>query len=51
MTALPTVGLMQSTEVGQPFPRDGCVYEEKYDECSPVRLIRPGGLDGSGRIA
>ena len=42
---------MQSTEVGQPFHRDGWVFEEKYDgwrmlahkEAGHVRLISRNG--------
>ena len=29
--SLPTVDLMQPTEIAQPFHRAGWVYEEKYD--------------------
>jgi len=31
VSGLPKIDLMQSTEVGQPFQRDGWIYEEKYD--------------------
>jgi ATP-dependent DNA ligase len=36
VSGLPKIVLMQSTEVGQPFHRDGWVYEEKYDGCRMV---------------
>jgi ATP-dependent DNA ligase len=56
--ALPRIELMQSTEVTQPFHRDGWVYEEKYDgwrmvaykDGTAVRLISRAGKEHSRRF-
>jgi bifunctional non-homologous end joining protein LigD len=56
---LPKIELMQSTEVGQPFHREGWVYEEKYDgwrvvaykDGTAVRLVSRAGKDHSRRFS
>ena len=55
---LPTVDLMQSVEVGQPFHRNGWVYEEKYDgwrvvaykDGTDVKLVSRAGKEQSRQI-
>jgi bifunctional non-homologous end joining protein LigD len=59
VTRLPKIELMQSTEVGQPFHRDGWVYEEKYDgwrmvaykDGTDVKLLSRAGKEHSRRFA
>jgi ATP dependent DNA ligase-like protein len=57
--SLPKIPLMQADEVGQPFHRDGWIYEEKYDgwrmvaykDGTSVRLVSRAGKDHSRRFA
>ena len=59
MTNLPKIDPMQSTEVAQPFHRDGWVYEEKYDgwrmvaykDGTQVRLVSRAGKDHARRFS
>ena len=56
--SLPTITVMQASEVAQPFHREGWVYEEKYDgwrmvaykDGSVVRLVSRNGHDLTGRF-
>jgi ATP-dependent DNA ligase len=58
-SSLPTVDLMDPTQIGKPFPHDGWVYEEKvdgwrmlaYKAPDLVRLVSRNGRDLARRRA